>query len=117
MATLSTFDDTNFSCEVLKSDIPVVVLFTSAWCGPGRQMLPVMVELCEAFADQVKVGTLDTDNAPDTVATYKITTLPTLCVFEKAVIKRGTWAGTRSGFLSREQVVDMITPLLRDDSQ
>ena len=58
-----TFNDENFEHEVLKSEIPVLVVFYADWCGPCKMMGPVVEKLADAYAGKVKVGKLNVDNS------------------------------------------------------
>lgn len=74
--------DANFETEVLKSNVPVLVDFWAAWCGPCKQLAPVIDELAKEYKGKVKVGKLDTEENNSIPATFGITAIPTIIVFK-----------------------------------
>ncbi len=74
--------DANFEAEVLKSNIPVLVDFWAAWCGPCRQLAPVIDELAKEYKGKAKVGKFDTEENNSIPAKFGITAIPTIIVFK-----------------------------------
>lgn len=75
-------NDLNFDSEVLQSDVPVLVDFTAAWCGPCRQIAPLVDQLADEYVGKVKVTKLDIDESPGTAQRFGIRGVPTLYVFK-----------------------------------
>jgi thioredoxin 1 len=73
-----TFTDSNFQTEALQSDLPVVVDFWAAWCGPCRMIAPIIEELANEFEGKVKVGKLDVDDNQQTAINYGVRSIPTV---------------------------------------
>ena len=84
---MEMINDTNFEAEVLKSEKPVLVDFFATWCGPCRQMLPIVTELSEEMADTLKIVKLDVDEAPNTAEKYEIQSIPTMILFKNGQVK------------------------------
>ena len=80
-------NDASFEQEVLKSEKPVLVDFFATWCGPCRQMLPIVTELSEEMAENVKIVKLDVDEAAGTAEKYEIQSIPHLIVFKDGQVK------------------------------
>ncbi len=74
--------DADFEAEVLKSDVPVVVDFWAEWCAPCRMMSPIVDEIGEEMAGQLKVVKLDTEANPETSMRYGITAIPTFMIYQ-----------------------------------
>jgi thioredoxin 1 len=81
MSELKLTDET-FEKQVLKSDKPVLVDLWAPWCGPCRMLGPVIEELASEYAGKAVVGKLNTDENSETMATYRVSAIPTLLFFK-----------------------------------
>lgn len=75
-------NEKNFEAEVLQSDIPVLVDFWAAWCGPCRMVAPVVERLAEDYKGRVKVAKVNVDEEQTLAANYRVASIPMLFVFK-----------------------------------
>jgi thioredoxin 1 len=76
----------NFDGTVLESSQPVVVDFYATWCGPCRQMSPLLERLSAEYAGRVRVVKVNADSSMDLAAKYNVSGLPTLLFFKNGQI-------------------------------
>ncbi len=75
--TTDTFEE-----EVLNSEVPVLVDFWAEWCGPCRQVAPVMDQIAEEYEGAVKVAKIDVDAESALAGHFGITSITTIAFFE-----------------------------------
>ena len=78
--TVKVTDD-SFAADVLGSDKPVLVDFWAEWCGPCRQIAPILDELNRDHGEKMGFVKLNVDENPVTPASYRVTGIPNLSVF------------------------------------
>lgn len=92
----------NFEQEILQSQQTVLVDFWAPWCGPCRELVPIVDALAEELTD-VKVAKVNIDEEMALAKKYKIFSIPTLLVF-----KNGQPVQKSLGLKSREEILEML---------
>ncbi|MBO7245120.1 MAG: thioredoxin [Alphaproteobacteria bacterium] len=99
---MEILNDTDFGPKVLEAKKPVLVDFFATWCGPCRQMLPIVTEISEELPE-IDVYKMDVDEAPNTPETLDIQSLPTLIIF-----KDGKPVAKKTGAMLKTELVSWI---------
>ena len=103
MAQPINLADATFEQEVLKSDLPVLIDFWAAWCGPCRMIAPVIEELANDYDGKAKICKLDVDNNQQTAMQFGIRSIPTILIF-----KGGEVVDTIVGAVPKEQILNKL---------
>jgi thioredoxin 1 len=100
--------DANFEAEVLKSDVPVLVDFWAAWCGPCKVYGPIVEEVAVELAGKpVKIAKMDVDANPETPGRYGVMSIPTSIIF-----KGGAVVETMVGVQAKDKLIERLTALM-----
>lgn len=99
MLHLTTFSDADFDQVVLASELPVMVDFTAEWCGPCKQLSPIVDQLAQAWSGRAVVGQLDVDLNPQTAVRYGVMGIPALLLF-----KNGQLVERLNGLQRRDKI-------------
>ena len=95
--------DSNFDEEITNSQVPVLVDFWAEWCGPCKQIGPILEEIAEAKKDKIKIFKLNVDENPQTPQKFGVRGIPTLMLF-----KNGSLLDTKVGSLPKNQLESWI---------
>ena len=88
--------DASFKADVIESEKPVLVDFWAEWCGPCKQIGPVLEELSDELGDKVTVAKVNIDDDPQTPTKFHVRGIPTLMIF-----KGGQVVATKVGSMTK----------------
>lgn len=95
--------------QVLDNNEYVVVKFGAEWCGPCKQIAPVLEQLADEYQDRIKYVSIDVEESTEITAEYKIRNVPTI-IF----IKKGEIQDKAVGSISRNTLVEKIEKLISE---
>ncbi len=94
--TVVILNEKNWRTEVVESKVPVVVDFWAEWCGPCRQLSPIIEQIASQYEGKVKVGKVDVDTNEKLSQAYQITSIPCVMIFSGGAEPKKTMVGLRS---------------------
>ncbi len=98
----------NFTSEVIKSDLTVLVDFWAVWCGPCRMLAPVVEELSREYTGRLKFYRLDVDANPNTAGRFAIRSIPSLLFF-----KNGRLVNQIIGVCTKSKIISVVDEVLQ----
>ena len=102
MSTIST-NDANFGKDVLNSSLPTLVDFWAEWCGPCKQIGPILEEISEEKISLIKIVKINIDENPNIPQKYGVRGIPTLMLFNN-----GELIDTKVGNLPKSSLNEWI---------
>ena len=88
---------------IINSETPVLVDFFAEWCGPCKMLAPILKQVKEELADNVKIIKIDVDKNQPLAAKYQVRGVPTMLLF-----KEGKQVWRQSGVLQKEEIIQII---------
>ncbi|MFZ2987487.1 thioredoxin TrxA [Ideonella sp.] len=95
--------DASFEADVLQSETPVLVDYWAEWCGPCKQIAPILDETAKEYGARLQIAKLNVDDNREVPAKFGIRGIPTLMLF-----KGGQLAATKVGALNKAQLAQFI---------
>jgi thioredoxin 1 len=81
MSNLKQVTDSTFNAEVLAQSKPVLVDFWAPWCGPCRQIAPILDQIAAEYGDSIEIVKMNIDENPEVAAKYGVLNIPMLNVY------------------------------------
>ena len=101
--SIKQINDSEFKAEVIDSSKPVLVDFWAEWCGPCKQIGPVLEEISDEMKDQVVIAKHNIDEEPNSPTKYGIRGIPTMLLFKDGQLK-----ATKVGATTKSNIVSWI---------
>ena len=102
MATKKITDE-SFETDVVKASIPTVVDFWAEWCGPCKQIGPILEEISDEMKDKVIIAKHNIDEEPNIPTKYGVRGIPTMLLFKDGQLK-----ATKVGATTKSNIVSWI---------
>ena len=101
MATIEITDE-SFDTEIKKNQV-LVCDFWAEWCGPGKQIGPILEEISDEMKDQVVIAKHNIDENPNQPTKYGVRGIPTMLLFKSGELK-----ATKVGATTKANIISWI---------
>ena len=101
--TVININENNFEEEVVKSPLPCLVDFWAEWCGPCKNLAPILEEISDELKEKVKIAKINIDDNQELAAKFSIRSIPTMILF-----KDGDSIDTKVGLPPKKELLDWI---------
>lgn len=105
--TLRPLDSARFDAEVLRAELPVLLEFSTPWCGPCRALEPLLEALARDFAGRLEVRAVEAEEHPELTTALGVRGFPTLVLFHG-----GREVARSLGLVSRARLLALLEPAL-----
>ena len=102
-----TINEKSFESEVVNSELPVLIDFWAEWCGPCKEIAPILDEINNEMDDKIKIVKINIDKNPNIPNKYGVQSIPTLIIF-----KKGEIVGTKVGSCLKPDLISWIKTVI-----
>ena len=102
-----TINEKSFESEVVNSELPVLIDFWAEWCGPCKEIAPILDEINNEMDDKIKIVKINIDKNPNIPNKCGVQSIPTLIIF-----KKGEIVGTKVGSCLKSELISWIKTVI-----